>query len=922
MRIRDLPAQAELLEIWSRDIDELTAVQSDAVRAGILDGHANMLVIAPTSSGKTLIGEFAAAQVAMTGQRHVFLVVPMKALAEEHFLRLRERYAALMHVVISTGDRLEYDDDIRHGTFDLAVLTYEKLAALIIQIPGLLSRCGCCVVDEGQMIADKHRGADLEVLITQVLLAPAAPRLIVLSASLNELNQLDGWLNAQAVVNSERPVPLVQAVCSASSGRALVSRPGQTVVEEAMAEPVADVEGLATRLALRLAADGKQVIVFRSTVPKTRALASRIASGRTATGVKSDINDLLLQLEDPDVVKELADLMACGVAFHNGDLAAEERKLVEDAFRGGQVQILVSTTTLAMGVNMPADVVIVADSDRPIAKPGGTWAFEAISVAEWRNAAGRAGRLGIRTEGLAILLAQDDVRRRQLFSHFVVGDVDVVESQIPKAPLHDVVFRLLAGNVAETEDALVEFICATFAFRTFYERNGGTDDVRSSVVAAVNGAIDSGLVVDRAGHLLATPVARSLAGAGVTLVTAVDMKLVIDRLQGENVHEADLMYAIASLPESGDRPYVPRGRVSRRTWDFSMHPQAEDGQLRKVLGAAVLHEHEQQRIEQTACLLNWMSGQPSRELYRDFKMPRERLRQMGVQAAWLLQTLARAARLAGVDSERVRFVRQKALEAQHGVPADLAGLAAIKPIGISRENLIDLRAKGIVERDDILDAAPEKLQPELSPLQIQRFKDAVLTETELSLRRKRAGHIRAANEAGIPIRLIETLYSATGTVLEDAVCDAFETSGLSAKRMRNQPHGEEDIQVATPNGTVVVSATGSLDGQKPIKWTKAQEVMGQGAGLNPVNCVCVGRPRFESLAERNAREIAKEHGHRKLLLIPVDVLVEAMLRCSHGELSLDAWAELISSSRGVLSLEDLPPVLPESWRPGDASINK
>jgi ATP-dependent DNA helicase len=905
MKLSELGAPQELVNAWAHDLEELTAVQEAAVKAGILDGHRNMLVVAPTSSGKTLVGEMAAAQIAMAGQKHVFMTVPMKALAEEQFTRLRERYDGLMHVVISTGERLEYDDDIRYGNFDLAVLTYEKLAALIIQTPGLLRRCGCVVVDEGQMIADSHRGAQLEILITQILLAEASPRLVVLSASLDELNQLHKWLKAEAVVNADRPVPLVQAVCSATSGRALVSRPGQATVEDGLAHPAKDSEELAKNLALSQVGEGRQVIVFRSTVPGTRRLARAIADVSPASGIDRELNARLLELEDPDTVRELADFLACGVAFHNADLSAEERRLIEAAFRAGQLRVLVSTTTLAMGVNMPADTVIVVDSDRPVPLPGGQWSSERMPVADWRNAAGRAGRLGIRTEGLAVLLAADDIRRRQLFNQYVLGDVDAVESQIPKAPLHDVVFRLLAGGVARTEDALVKFLCATFAYQSFYDSHGGPDAVRQGVVEAVKGSIQSGLVVEREGQLLATEVARSLAGAGVSLSAAIVLKSLVDQLKAEDVPEADLLHSIARLPESGNRPFPPRGRKRGRRWEFT-EPHAEGGWLHRTLATPIWDEGDQQAVEQTACLLNWCTGQGARELHRDFEMTRERLNTMGGQAAWLLQTLARTARVGGVDANRVRMVQDLALQAEHGLPTDLTSLSKLKPPGVSRENLMGLREKGITDPDDLLEAEVEALQPALSPGQIERFRDSIQRETELSLRRKRHGHVRSADEAGIPVRLIETLYSATGAPLEEAVRDAFEACGFPAKRIPNQPHGQEDIQVATPAGTVVVAATGSESAQKPIKWTKAQQVMGQGVGLNPVNCICVGRPRFEGLAQRNAQDIAREGGDRKLLLLPVDVLVEAMLRRHRDELSLEQLAELLADARGVLSVEDLP----------------
>jgi hypothetical protein len=232
---------------------------------------------------------------------------------------------------------------------------------------------------------------------------------------------------------------------------------------------------------------------------------------------------------------------------------------------------------------------------------------------------------------------------------------------------------------------------------------------------------------------------------------------------------------------------------------------------------------------------------------------------------------------------------------------------------------MQLREKGILAPDDLLDADPGSLQPALSPRVAQSFKETILRETAMSLRRKRSGHVRAANDAGLPARLIETIYSATGKPLEEAVRDVLQTAGLAAKRMENQPHGEEDIQLATNHGTVVISATGSESDDKPIKWTKAQDVMGQGAGLNPANCVCIGRPRFEALAERNANDIAREEGDRRILLVTVDVLVEAMLRCVQGQIAAADLGEVLATRRGVLRVEDLPiselgPALPSTTR--------
>jgi hypothetical protein len=145
-------APGPLAKVWAPFATELTELQERTVGAGVLDGDSNLLVVAPTSSGKTLAGEFAATSSEYKTRRHAIFLVPTRALADEHFANFRERYGELLSVVISTGDWSEFDDDIRSGNFGLAIMTYEKLIGLLVEHPQLLTtaarwssmRCRCC----------------------------------------------------------------------------------------------------------------------------------------------------------------------------------------------------------------------------------------------------------------------------------------------------------------------------------------------------------------------------------------------------------------------------------------------------------------------------------------------------------------------------------------------------------------------------------------------------------------------------------------------------------------------------------------------------------------------------------------------------------------------------------------------------------
>ena len=214
-------ASPELVDVWGAHVSELTDVQEKAVRAGVLDGQSNLLVVAPTSSGKTFVGALAATTSAYTKRQHAIFIVPFRALADEHYDLFRMRYGDLLAVVVSTSDWTEFDADIRTGSFNLAVMTYQKLMSLVAQQPGLLGRCTTVVIDEVQSLSDAERGSRLEVLLTQIMLADHPPQIVALSASLDEMNHLDTWLKAILVASAERPIPLTQSVC-APSGSAIV----------------------------------------------------------------------------------------------------------------------------------------------------------------------------------------------------------------------------------------------------------------------------------------------------------------------------------------------------------------------------------------------------------------------------------------------------------------------------------------------------------------------------------------------------------------------------------------------------------------------------------------------------------------------------------------------------------------------------
>src|SRR5215468_10812833 len=204
----------EIIDIWKKSYGEyLLPIQEKAiVRHNVLGG--NLIIFAPTSSGKTLVGEIVSVHYAMAKKRALYLV-PMKALAEEKYHHFKDTYGELgVKTIISTHDRKEYDQEFERKEFHIAIVVFEKLNALLVKSPNLLEGIGLVVTDELQMMGDESRGAGLELLLTKILVSPFKPQLLGLSAVLGDAEDLASWLKAELLIDTRRPVELRKGILS------------------------------------------------------------------------------------------------------------------------------------------------------------------------------------------------------------------------------------------------------------------------------------------------------------------------------------------------------------------------------------------------------------------------------------------------------------------------------------------------------------------------------------------------------------------------------------------------------------------------------------------------------------------------------------------------------------------------------------
>ena len=876
--------QQPLIEAWEADgLTTLTACQRQAFAHAPLWEGRNTLVVAPTSSGKTFIGEVMAAKSAYTLDRAIFLV-PFKALAEEKFSEFQARYREIgLPVVISDGDHTEFDHQIRSGDFGIAIIVYEKMIRLLIQSPGILAHCAVVVIDEVQLISDSTRGPSLELLLAYLRQATSKPQLIALSATVADVGGLDDWLDADRISCSARPVPLWEAVATPAGVSDFlnvekgISKGGTqfTNVVGRRADDRADAKFETLLHIIQSETLKKQFLIFRTRVDDTISTARKLAQNLPTDPVEPEIREELSGLESTRLSEFLDRWLDKRVAYHNAGLALEERRLVEGLFRRGIVRILVTTSTLSAGINTAADVVIVMDNKR------WNWSQRSnvhIPVAEYRNSAGRAGRLGMSQEGHSYLIAATTQEEQILIDHFVLGNVASLESSIAgAADLSGVVLRLMALiGVPLSSNELVSLLDGSFAARAWEGDSKRRDSYTHGVMRVLADLRELNLVEADGLLLRVSDLGRVVAASETSVDTFQALMKVIELVREEGADSEGIWPRLAAMEDLNRfRPYDQIGR--------------------------------------SQVLADWVGGVAVRtiiETYSErYELGHGHVRGIGQGAAWLLGTAAELAR-AWPDGEDIEEVSDEVAQtldelSQRSRYGCLSEALKILLLGYFRRDEANrLALHGYADILDsphkLLDVKADDLSGVIWPARLREVQDSILASVGDSLKVRRFEHISRASKFYGLDAIVRQCYDARGRGFEKVLEQLLHFEGLSidVHRYGSQDKGQPDLELAGRSGTIVIQATASDDGLKPVSWNKAKTVLGSvGYSGAASNFVVVAIPGFHEIAVGNARELA-DRGDQRLLLLPLAELIELVLIQLEGEEGETSLLRVLEDDRG------------------------
>lgn len=538
----------------------------------VLDGN-SLLVVAPTSSGKTFIGEMAALRAIVDGRKAVFLL-PYKALVNEKYDQFSLLYGEYLgvRVIRCTGDSLDAVSAFVRGKYDLALLTYEMFLGLALSNPSLLNQISLVVLDEAQFIADPKRGITVELLLTYLLAARekgVSPQLIALSAVIGNVNNFDDWLNCKSLITDRRPVPLIEGVLDRSGTFQYLDTSGEMKIKQLLPpgavqqrKPKPSSQDVIVPLVQMLMQQNEkeQVIVFRNKKGSAEGCAKYLADELGLPAAEG----ALAALPTRDLSSSSARLRLClvgGTAFHNTNLFPEEKEVVERAFRNpkGKVRVLAATTTVAAGINTPASTVILAEQQF-VGEDG-----RPFTVAEYKNMAGRAGRLGFNEEGQAIILANNGYERETLFGRYVMGDLASLRSSFDPENIETWVLRLLAqvGRVKQQEVA--RLLANTYGgYLAVKSHPEWQTNIEQRLVTLLQEMIRLGLIDEEGGYVQLSLLGQVCGRSSLSFVSVIRLINLLKGVQDSALSVQHIMALVQGLPEL-DGVYVPMMKTRTKT---------------------------------------------------------------------------------------------------------------------------------------------------------------------------------------------------------------------------------------------------------------------------------------------------------------------------------------------------------------------
>lgn len=522
-------------------IKEFNPAQKAVIESGYLEDKSNYIISIPTASGKTVLGILPALKTILNGGKAIY-AAPLLSIQNE---KVKE-FKAFEEHGIKVG---------KHpSNSDLSVMVFESFDALTRFSWNVLREVDTLIIDEFHMIGEYSRGPTLESAITRAKIINPSLRIIALSATLKNIDEIEQWLDGKTVEHDYRPVPLNKEVLDAEMFN------------------TKNKNDVIVKIVEKAIEDNSQALSFVSTRRFTESLATYVAKKIDKKTTKEQkqkfkqVADKLLEVPKKKgslpttTCLKLAEAAEKGVVFHHAGLFNEQKEIIEDEFRKGNILMITATPSLMYGVNLPSKYVVIRDHTR--------WTSNgpaSIPVFDYEQMSGRAGRPQYDDVGYSYLVAKTMDEAFDLEARYVNGEIELTNSKLidNKDAIYKQIIAQIASSLSKNLDDLNDFFEKTLY--GFQMKNNPSmsmfaqDSLNWELESALEFLLQNGIIRATPEGLKTTDFGNLIAKSNYAVETAVKIKEYVSTM--EKLNPAEMIYALAETP---DLPLISfKGRKSK-----------------------------------------------------------------------------------------------------------------------------------------------------------------------------------------------------------------------------------------------------------------------------------------------------------------------------------------------------------------------
>ena len=522
-------------------INEFNPAQKAVIESGYLEDKSNYIISIPTASGKTVLGILPALKTILNGGKAVY-AAPLLSIQNE---KVKE-FKAFEEHGIKVG---------KHpSNSDLSIMVFESFDALTRFSWNVLREVDTLIIDEFHMIGEYSRGPTLESAITRAKIINPSLRIIALSATLKNIDEIEQWLDGKTVEHDYRPVPLNKEVLDAEMFN------------------TKNKNDVIVKIVEKAIEDNSQALSFVSTRRFTESLATYVAKKIDKKTTKEQkhkfkqVADKLLEVPKKKgslpttTCLKLAEAAEKGVVFHHAGLFNEQKEIIEDEFRKGNILMITATPSLMYGVNLPSKYVVIRDHTR--------WTSNgpaSIPVFDYEQMSGRAGRPQYDDVGYSYLVAKTMDEAFDLEARYVNGEIELTNSKLidNKDAIYKQIIAQIASSLSKNLDDLNDFFGKTLY--GFQMKNNPSmsmfaqDSLNWELESALEFLLQNGIIRATPEGLKTTDFGNLIAKSNYAVETAVKIKEYVSTM--EKLNPAEMIYALAETP---DLPLISfKGRKSK-----------------------------------------------------------------------------------------------------------------------------------------------------------------------------------------------------------------------------------------------------------------------------------------------------------------------------------------------------------------------